>query len=317
MCVQPIRSNRNRASRSLRWRAFHSAQIGLLVLTLGACLVQAKPSAPALIGPVAVADGEPLRIVRRDSLMSGSKGVVLLSEDIVSTSADAFVAISLSGGSLIGIGPSTEVYFLQNAELTTVRVLKGWVKADVKSGLIRLEGTRLAIQARKAVVLLHAAERSDEIFDEQGSALLLLRNDAAVREDRETAENQFFVREERFDVSVQPRPSDDFVKAMPIPFRDPLPGQVLLPQPVSSRLLHPVAYSDIEAWLSSPRDWRAGFTRRFRARLKDPGFFAAMDAHLTLFPEWRDILHPPPPPTSTPGRADTSDQDSQPGHEPR
>jgi hypothetical protein len=46
--------------------------------------------------------------------------------------------------------------------------------------------------------------------------------------------------------------------------------------------------------LTMPGDWRAGFIARFRGRLKDPAFFAAMDAHLALHPEWVRILHPPP-----------------------
>jgi hypothetical protein len=38
------------------------------------------------------------------------------------------------------------------------------------------------------------------------------------------------------------------------------------------------------------------FVRRFRGRLKDRAFFSAMDARLSLYPEWTRILHPPPPP---------------------
>ena len=40
------------------------------------------------------------------------------------------------------------------------------------------------------------------------------------------------------------------------------------------------------------RHWRAGFTTRLRGRLKDPAFFAAMEAHLASYPEWIPILHP-------------------------
>jgi hypothetical protein len=32
---------------------------------------------------------------------------------------------------------------------------------------------------------------------------------------------------------------------------------------------------------------------RFRGRLKDPAFFAAMNAQQALLPEWKRILHPP------------------------
>jgi hypothetical protein len=285
----------NRRSCAFRGGDCRATAVLLLVLALWLCPADGKPAAAEVIGLVSIADGEPFTIVRRDNLLSGAKGVMLLPEDIVATRAGAFVVIAAPGGNLIALGPSTEVYLLRQAELSTVRVLKGWVKADVSTGAVRIEGRRLAITAHKAVVLLRAAERSDAVFDEQGSASLLVRNDAAIHGPAEAAESRFFVREDGFDVSVQPRPSDEFVTTMPTPFRDPLPAQVALPQPVPPRLLRAVTYSDVEAWLSSPRDWRGGFTRRFQPRLKDPTFFAAVDAHLSLMPEWRDILHPKPP----------------------
>ena len=66
-----------------------------------------------------------------------------------------------------------------------------------------------------------------------------------------------------------------------------------MPEPVPPRALRAVNYSDIESWLTIPRQWRGSFVGRFRGRLKDPAFFAAMDAHQALLPEWKPILHPP------------------------
>jgi hypothetical protein len=147
------------------------------------------------------------------------------------------------------------------------------------------------------VVLLYVDERSDSVFDEQGTATLLLRDEAATRTGKETQANQFFVREERADVVSQPRPSPDFVATMPVPFRDPLPEQASakLKKTVAPQFVREVNYSDVQQWLNMPRDWRAGFIGRFRGRLKDPAFFAAMDASMAQHPEWQLILHPPPP----------------------
>jgi hypothetical protein len=86
---------------------------------------------------------------------------------------------------------------------------------------------------------------------------------------------------------------------MPVPFRDALPAQIegqAAKKPAEAKRLRDAAYADIQPWLTMPRDWRVGFIQRFRGRLKDPVFFAAMDAHLNQFPEWVPILHPPPPP---------------------
>jgi hypothetical protein len=84
---------------------------------------------------------------------------------------------------------------------------------------------------------------------------------------------------------------------MPIPFRDPLPERASsrLKNRVDPVLVRVVSYGDVQQWLAIPRDWRAGFIPRFRSRIKDPIFFAAMDAHMAQHPEWQEVLHPPPP----------------------
>jgi hypothetical protein len=266
--------------------------------------VSAKPAAsPNFGGVVAIADGEPFTIVRGTSLNTATKGVTLAAGDMVATGSRAFLAVEMQGGSLVGIGPSTQIYLMQRtaADTPTLVVLKGWVKADIRTGPksppLRVTGTRLGIQSHEAVVLLYVDERSDSVFDEQGSATLLLRDDAATRAGKDTQANQFFMREEHADVVLQPRPSPDFVVKMPVPFRDPLPEQASakLKKTVAPQFVREVNYSDVQQWLNMPRDWRAGFIGRFRGRLKDPAFFAAMDASMAQHPEWQPILHPPPP----------------------
>jgi hypothetical protein len=269
-----------------------------IALALWACLIGGKPVQPEFNGLVSFADGGAFSIVRRDTLLAGSKGVALLAGDIVETGATAFVVIQEPGGDLVGIGPSTDVYFVERQEVITLFVLRGWVKVDVKSGPLRLTGTRLGIQGHQAVMLLHADERSNEVFDEQGSTTLLPAEDEARPVGRETGPNRFFLRGEQLDVLSQGSPSAEFVANMPAPFRDPLPVYAKLPEPVPPRVVRAVSYSDIESWLTIPREWRGSFVGRFRGRLKDPAFFAAMDAHQALLPEWKRILHPPLEPDS-------------------
>jgi hypothetical protein len=264
-----------------------------LAVALWACLIGGKSAQPEFTGLVSFADAGAFSIVRRDRLLTGSRGVALLAGDIVETGANAFVVIQEPDGDLVGIGPSTDVYFVERQEVMTVFVLKGWVKVDVKSGPIRLTGTRLGIQGHLAVMVLHADERSNEVFDEQGSTTLLPAAADARPVGRETGPNRFFLRGEQLDVLSQASPSAEFVANMPAPFRDALPGYTKLPEPVPARVVRAVSYPDIESWLTIPREWRGGFVRRFRGRLKDRAFFAAMDAHQALLPEWQRILHPP------------------------
>jgi hypothetical protein len=188
----------------------------------------------------------------------------------------------------------------------TFVVTRGWLKLDARGtgegALHRAVGLQLGAAARQGVFVVHVADHRDELFQEAGAITLLLRDDAATRTDRESKVTQFFVREDRNPVVVAPRPAVPFVTAMPVPFRDPLPAglandsKAKITEP---KLLREVAYSDIAEWLTIPRDWRAGFVRRFRGRLKDPAFFSAMDASMSLHPEWKLVLHPPPPPEPT------------------
>ena len=279
-------------------RVARAGRTASLAVALWACLFSGKPVPPQFNGLVSFSEGGAFSIVRRDALMSGSKGVALLAGDILETGPNAFLVIQGSGGDLVGIGPSTGVYFVERQEVPTLFVLKGWVKVDVKSGPMRVTGTRLGVQGHRAVMLLRADERSNEVFDEQGSTTLLPAGDEARPIGRETGSNRFFLRGEQLEVVSQASPSAEFVASMPPQFRDPLPAYVKLPEPVPPHVLRPVNYSDVNSWLTIPRQWRGGFVGRFRGRLRDPAFFAAMDAQLAALPEWQPVLHPPLEPDS-------------------
>jgi hypothetical protein len=269
-----------------------------IALALWACLIGGKPVPPQFTGLVSYADGGAFSMVRGDTLMTGSRGVTLLTGDIVETGPGAFVVIQGPGGDLLAIGPSTGVYFVEREEMPTLFVLRGWVKADARSGPLRLAGARLGIQGHQAVMLLHADEHLNEVFDEQGSTTLLPAGDDVRPVGKETGPSRFFLRGEQLEVLSQASPSAEFVANMPAPFRDPLPADAKLPEPVPARVVRAVSYSDIESWLTIPREWRSTFVARFRSRLKDPVFFAAMAAHQAVLPEWRRILHPPQQPES-------------------
>ncbi len=277
---------------------------GFLVALAFACAAPAKSAPPTLQGLVSIADGEPFTLIRGTSFDTATKGVTLTAADMIETGPAAFLVLEMTGGSLVAIGPSTEVYFMQRsaADTPTLVVLRGWVKADVRTGAkvppLRVLGMRLGAESHQGVVLLLADAKTDSVFVEQGSATLLTRDNAATKAGRALQAGQFFVREEGADPIGQPRPSSDFIAKMPVPFRDPLPehASAKLKKQGTPDVVREVNYADVQVWLAIPKDWRAGFIPRFRPRLKDPAFFAAMDSHMSQHPEWQIILHPPPPP---------------------
>jgi len=229
----------------------------------------------------------------------------------------------MQGGSLLGIGPSSAVYWTERGGALTLYVRTGWIKADIRpeavSGTARVMGPRLGVQCHQAVVVLHIQESADELFDEQGTATLLLRDNATKRAGKETRPSQFLRTDDREDLTAQVGPSSDFLAQLPIAFRDTLPATAAAPatKPLEPRWLRKATYLDIQPWLTAPLAWRTGFIARFRDRLKDRAFFAAMDAHLGLHPEWAPILHPKPPPddvrpqAGSPPQAQPPSQQSQ------
>jgi len=288
---EPQKVKARPASRALDVRVTRARWFSLLATTLCATVVHGNSTAG---GVVSFAEGDPFTIVRRDTLMSGAQGVALTAGDFLETGPTAFFVVQGPDGSLIGVGPSTAIYLVERAEIATLFVIRGWVKADVKAAPMRIIASRLGIQGHQAVMVLCADERSSAVFDEQGSTTIVLPDTTPMPLSTESGSNHFFQRDDRSDVVSQPSPSAEFVDKMPLAFRDSLPAYAKLPEPVPPRGLRAVTYPDVEALLTIPSKWRGGFIGRFRGRLKDPAFFKAMDAHLALFPEWTPILHPPP-----------------------
>jgi hypothetical protein len=273
---------------------------------------------------VSIADGPPFSIIRGDKLFDATKGVRIQTGDFIATQPGNFIIANFPGGTVVAFGPSTRVYLLERSDVPTFVVLRGWVKLDAHGSgegtLHRAIGLQLGGAARQGVFVLHAAERRDEIFEESGVMTLLFRDDTGTRTNRESKTEQFFAREEG-NLTVAPRPAAPFVAEMPVPFRDPLPDASvngLKIKVAELKVIRDVSYADIADWLTIPREWRSGFIRRFRGRTRDPAFFAAMDARLSLHPEWTVILHPPPPPDEIdarpPGRNSTSPNQTSPNH---
>jgi hypothetical protein len=252
---------------------------------------------------VKIADGPSFSIIRGDKLYEAAKGVKLLAGDLIETQSGSFIVADLPAGAVVAVGPSTRLYLLEGTDVPTFVVLRGWLKLDAHpSGagdLRRAIAAQLGAAARQGVFVLHATEHRDEVFQESGMMTLLLRDAAATHSKSESKITQYFAREDG-NLIVAPRPTAPFVAEMPVQFRDPLPDGPVGgsdAKVIEPKLIREVSYADVADWLTIPRDWRTGFIRRFRGRLKDRAFLSALDAHLSLHPEWTPVLHPPPPPS--------------------
>jgi hypothetical protein len=270
-------------------------------LTLSIAPPQAYAQQP---GVVKIADGPPFTIIRGDKLFEAAKGVKLAAGDFIETPPGSFVVADLPASIVVAFGPSTRLY-LMGADGSTLVVLRGWLKLDAHPAgegvLRRAIAMQLGAGVRQGVFVLHATDRRDEVFQESGVMTLLVRDDAVIHSNRESKITQYFAREDR-NLTVGPRPTAPFVAEMPVQFRDPLPEGTVggtVTKVAEAKFIREVSYADVADWLTIPREWRTGFIRRFRGRLKDRAFFSAMDARLSSHPEWTLILHPPPPPDET------------------
>jgi hypothetical protein len=105
----------------------------------------------------------------------------------------------------------------------------------------------------------------------------------------------FFTRHPGKPVAAAGRPSPEFIRGMPVSFRDVLPPRLSrfagkkAPEPKHD---HDVSYAEVERWLTLSPGWRRSFAERFKPRLEDSSFRQSIEDHLAALPEWDAILHP-------------------------
>jgi hypothetical protein len=249
-------------------------------------------------------------VIRGASLYRTGAGVKLRDDDIIETDAGQSAQLEDSAGTLIALGPHTQVLLAapllqQRAVVGSVRIamLYGWLKVSCTSSIVRRPTLSIELHGLTfepagdgawSVVAMANAQRIG-VFAETGNGTLAAR--VTVREAKQPLRaGQYLERNTDGLLRVQSRPSAEFVGAMPPAFRDALVGLSdrqgswhELPAP-----LRAVDYADISDWLASDVSMRGTFVKRFASRLKSASFRADIDAHLSVLPEWRPLLHPAP-----------------------
>jgi TonB family protein len=263
---------------------------------------------------VTVAEGASFNLIRGSAMFAATKAVSLSPGDMIESQPDTFLILEFRCGStacaVAGMGPSTRAYWVERSEGPTLAILRGWVKVDTLSSAqnvaFKVQGTRLGAASSAGTYIVHAGEGTDEVFHESGTVTLWVQKPDGSGTSRNSKPNEFASRTGSGEVQIQPRPGTAFSNALPAAFRDPLPigMSAALHGKTEPKFVRDVSYEDVSDWLAAPRHWRQGFIVRFRARLKDPGFFHALDTHMSAHPEWERILHPPPPSDTLPAPAE-------------
>jgi hypothetical protein len=100
--------------------------------------------------------------------------------------------------------------------------------------------------------------------------------------------------------TVASRPGADWLKQVPRAFRDPLPlrAAALRDRPFEPTVLPGPTYEQLAAWLSAEPAVRRDFVARFKPLTHDAAFRSGLQSHLSLHPEWDEVLKPKPPKAS-------------------
>src|SRR5580658_1571348 len=275
------------------------------VVVLWAALIGVSRSATPLPDSAVVSftDGPAFSLVRGTQLYAAARGASVLPGDIIHTLPASLLILELRSANQVlavaAIGPSSDVYWLGEADQLTLAVLGGWIKVDTlaagRNCPVEVQGLRLGATSDTGVFVMHVGAETDDVFHEQGTLWITVRHPDGDDPATPSTLNQLIRRADTGPLQSSIGVDNRFIAELPVPFRDPLPtgigANLRTTEPL---LLREVTYNDIANWLSAPRGWRRGFVRQFRARLTDPAFFQSMDATMNMHPEWQPILHPPP-----------------------
>ncbi len=235
----------------------------------------------------------PLRVIRGVSVLQGVEGMRIRQGDYLETGpgATAQAQLEFAGGALAELGPSSQV-LLFNVTTTSAEIVvaTGWLKGETTSGTYRYDSPLVSAATKGGSVLLHVTDDESDVFVESGAALV---SSGATSPVVSSAEKIFFTRRAGKPVAMGGRPSQEFIDAMPVSFRDVLPPRLSRfegKKPPEAKSDHAVSYSEIEHLLRLPPAWRKGLVDRFKSRLEDSAFRQAIESHMATLPEWKPVL---------------------------
>jgi hypothetical protein len=223
------------------------------------------------------------------------EGVRMQSGDIVEVGANGLAQFEFPDGAAIALGAGTRMLAVSMPRGKDAAgdyyVMAGALKiAGVgKAARLRITIPAFTLQPAEGVAVIVARGAEGSVFVESGAARLVAAGATfALRS------GEFFARRDGQKGAVAPRPSKEFMAAMPRAFFDPLPSRLARyrEREAQPKRVDEVSYADVEVWLKAPPAIRRPLIARFEPRASDPKFRAALEANLRFHPEWDPILFP-------------------------
>ncbi|SPB13801.1 hypothetical protein NOV72_01066 [Caballeronia novacaledonica] len=268
----------------------HLWTAGLVIASM--LTLTSMPASPAHADWTLARTDAPVALVRGTNLSTARAGDTLRDGDLLETH-EGVAHLQGEHGTLVALGPQTRAMLAAD---TRVALLHGWLKIAATACVsqacpaprVDTERGPVDIGANAAAII---ATRDDagaiDLFSETGAQTFAAKPPATI------ASGRFASIDAHVHLQQSARPSDAFIAAMPVPFRDAL--QPLSPPkpPPGAAPSRAVNYDDIAPWLVSTLPERKSFPARFRSRVADPAFRRDIDAHLKALPDWRALLYPP------------------------
>ena len=269
-------------------------------LLFGLCAsVATQAAAPAVVG---ILQGT-ATLVRDTSRYALAEGVALASGDIVETAADGYVQVELEDGTIAGLAENGRLLFmprltlLKTAAAPNVYLLEGWLKVTATpkapAEFALLAPGDEVVTAGATFVTRVVRGKGYELFVEGGSARLIPRSGGGSTVPLRA--NDFASQATGADrPTVSTSIGSEFLAQLPRIYRDRLPARAAMyaDRPVTPRLLAPVSYPDVTAWMHSEPGVRLALSRQWRSRAADRAFRSEVAANMPAHGEWERVLYP-------------------------
>lgn len=271
-------------------------------LGIAAFLIWASPAAfGQTVGILTVAEGG-VQLVRGSTTYAAAQGVPLHYGDMLAPGPKGQAQVEFPDGAILNLSRGTHALLLSPQSAggePGVALQSGWAKFTrvkaAKGKPYRYIMPLARLDTAGATGVFRIGQDSSEVFVETGTARLVeLSKSGLPAGGRDVKGGEFVVRAAGQPLTASPRPSSEFLKAMPGYFRDDLP--VFLPR-VRDRNIEPTreheaAYAEVETWLKASAPIRRSLVERFRSRAKDPQFRNKLVENLAAHPEWDRVLFP-------------------------
>jgi len=266
---------------------------------LAALLVCAGASASGQTsGIVTVAEGGVV-LVRGTTTYTAAPGVAVRNGDMLAADPKGQAQIEFDDGAILNLARGARAFLVGPQGEPGVALQSGWAKFTrakaAKGKPYRYTAPLARLSTAGATGVMRVGADACEFFIESGAASLVeLSKAGSAGSGRDFRGGDFIVRREGQALAVSPRPSADFVKAMPTYFRDDL--ATFLPRvrnrAAGPRREHEASYDEVDVWLKASLPVRRGLLERFQSRAKDAAFRAKLIENLASHPEWDRVLFP-------------------------